>query len=336
MVLLLKRYLEDSLTLLLDHNVYISVYYLDSSDMGIEKIVSVVRRDAGKLALAGALAAGAAGGEAKAGFDVGDNIGGYKIERKVAQFPSSYASDLEFHNGELYALTNREGVVSKVDLNTGAIDPYLWVKGWGWTTPDGVQDDTLHDAWPFDNPTGMAIMGNDVFMSARWYPNTIRKFSLSGPTTENNPTIVDDIFPLYAEFPMDLTAASDSLFVPLYQSETIARVDPQTGAITGSFPSPDSSVYAMTFDGRDLLTYHFGIDQDRFFTRIGLDGVVKESIPFQADSWFDGAAYDIANKRLFVSDVLGGIWSAKPVPEPGTLSSLALGALFASLRRKRN
>lgn len=219
---------------------------------------------------------------------IGTTIGPYKVTR-VLPPPPGGMGDIVFADEFLYSLENYDGIIHRLDPLTGNVLADYYVPG-----------SSLHDNLPYDGPRGLAYDGNHFYM-ATYCPDYLRKLHLGTPP---NVTIVSQTS--LPGWPMDLTFSSTYVNGYLYYPEylgPIRRIDPSTGAVVGSFSAPSKFIYAMTFDGENLIAAYGPGGPSRVFWVISTeDGSIQDTWTVSGwDDYIGGLAFDQTLNRLYVS-----------------------------------
>ena len=128
---------------------------------------------------------------------------------------------------------------------------------------------------------------------------------------------------------MDLAYVNGNFRSPEYFGP-IRTIDPSTGAIIGSIPSPSDTIFGLTFDGTALIAGD------------GLSGTLWRISPQDGtvlDTWQSGGpnscglAYDLTSQTLFSGTASSGIMVVQ-VPEPGIAALTILGVIVALARNR--
>jgi hypothetical protein len=249
---------------------------------------------------------------------IGTKIGPYEVTRILPA--NYYGGNITFADGSLYLLEGAFGYIHRLDPLTGSVLADYYVPG-----------SSLHDDQPYDLPTGLARDENYFYMASRM-PNYLRKLNLGTPP---DVTVLSQTSLPY--WPMDLTYANGYLYYPEYTGP-IRKVDPSTGNVVGTLPSPDNYIYGMTFDGQNLIAANgVGVGDDKTFWVISpQDGSIQDTWTWTVPGWNNtkniyGLAFDQVSRTLYISYSSG---IAVAVPEPATLLLLGFGSL-ALLRKRR-
>jgi len=250
---------------------------------------------------------------AELAFGATTNFGPYVVTRTL---PVSFINlgGLTFAGGSLYAV-DLVGNIHQLNASTGQS-----LADWSVPSLDG------------ENATGLAWDGNDFLIASYGtsYRQNIRRLTLG---TSPSATVSATYALPRLSWPSDLTYADGQLIYPEYLGP-IQKLDPATGQLVGSLPSPSDYVYGLTFDGQNFLAGSFFGTIWRISAETG--GIL--------DTWLNVAnniyalAYDESSQSLFIGTRNNGIIVAQ-VPEPGSREIIALGILglwFSKLSLKRS
>jgi len=217
-------------------------------------------------------------------------------------------SGVAYANGIVYYLEWYDGVIHAFDPITGDI-----------LTEYEVPDPVFHNANTDYQPTGLTYDGQYFYMTT-CHPNSIWKLSLDSPP-DNDVTIISmTSLPSYPEeygMSMDIAYANGYLYFPEYKEPgSIKKVDPSTGQIVEIFPSPADVIYAMTFDGDNLIAA-FSVNDapsneftGKFWVISPEDGSVQETWTAPFHGTF-GLGYDQASDTLYIGLASEGILVAE-------------------------
>jgi hypothetical protein len=241
------------------------------------------------------------------------SFGPYTITRTLPSPPGNIG-DIEFAQNSLYSLENYNGNIHKIDPVSGNILANFSVPG-----------DSLHDDLPYDGPTGLAYDGTNFWMTT-YTPDYLRKLTLGSPPN----VTVNNIYSL-SNSPQDLTYANGFLYYPAY-SGPICEVNPSTGSVIATIPSPSPYIYGLTFDGQNLLAGYgpSGTGSGKIWVISPGNGTILDTWDTGLDGIL-GMAYDQSTRTLYIGGGFG--IAVAEIPEPATICLFAFAGLM--LRRKK-
>jgi len=223
----------------------------------------------------------------------GARLGPYIVTGMLPSPPGGIGG-LTFADGFLYSVEGYNGNIHKIDPQTGNVLGSYEVPG-----------DSLHDNLPYDGPEGLAWDGVDFYMATR-APNWLRRLSLEVPPDVS--VLSMHSLQDWYDWPMGLTFADGYLYYPEYLG-SIRKVDPSTGSTVQTLPSPSDFVYAITYDGHNLLAA-YGPGETTIWVISPETGDVLETWSTTGLSGTWGLAYDQDTSTLYI-----GSWSGIAVAE---------------------
>jgi glutamine cyclotransferase len=241
-------------------------------------------------------------------------FGPYTITRTIQLYNPA---GLDFIDNYLYSMEDYMGNIHKIDPATGNIVADFWVPG-----------RSLHDDMPYDYPSGLAYDGTNFWMTT-YGPSNLRKLTLGSP-----PSVTVNAMYSLPDWTADLIYVNGFLYVPVMYESYIYKINPSTGAVVGTIPSPSQTIYGLTFDGQNLIAAYGpgGIGSGRIWVISPSDGTIIDEWETGLDVVTRGLAYDRCTDTLYIG-TNEGIMVAQ-TPEPATLFLLGLGGL-ALLRKRR-
>jgi hypothetical protein len=307
-----------------------------TNDEKFHALGSHLKRSAGILAFTGALAFGAYGVESvHADIGVGDVIAGkYRIAHKFSM-PAHGSSDLAAKDGVWYSLDKREGNVRTIDPQAGSIEDFMYIQGflgnWGMS---------LHNAFPDDNPQGLAINGNDVYMGTTDLylqqndPNLVRTLTLA-ESDEQNPSVYHNAFLTHRS--RDLAFGNGELY-SIGDDGIVNVMDPRNGNVLRSFAAPRRTASLAYTQQGTLLGASWGVGDHTIFSEFSLvDGTLLWEENVGVSSGVFSMGVDSQTGDVGFAAGSNSFYLMEPVPEPSSLGFVLLTAacIAKSSRRDR-